>query len=201
MAKHSATKPGAKDAVVKTLPMKETASRDLAVKAPPSKNGGARVGQGRDASLKDVVKHAVLKNAMAIATDAALKGVEVKGVEAEAVDVKDVQVEDVEVKESPEVEQHAFFKTCAENHGIRLHRIHVLSATKLGSFQSTLVFDCQCGQRWLLRVMQGDVVSVNTGILEELRRGREGQATAPPGFPGAPGAAVTQPVSPRRPRA
>jgi hypothetical protein len=90
------------------------------------------------------------------------------------------------LKEASEVEQHGRFKVCAETHGIRLHRIHVLSATKLGSFQSTLVFDCVCGQRWLLRVMQGDVVSVDTGILEELRRGREGQATAPPGYPGAP---------------
>jgi hypothetical protein len=89
-------------------------------------------------------------------------------------------------RDSPEVEQHARFKNCAERHGIRLHRIHVLSATKVGSFQSTAVFDCVCGQRWLLRIMQGDVVSVDTGILEELRRGREGQATAPPGFPGAP---------------
>ena len=92
----------------------------------------------------------------------------------------------VALKEAAEVEQHGRFKVCAETHGIRLHRIHVLSATKLGSFQSTLVFDCVCGQRWLLRVMQGDVVSVDTGILEELRRGREGQATAPPGYPGAP---------------
>jgi hypothetical protein len=87
---------------------------------------------------------------------------------------------------SVEVEQHARFRRCAESHGVRLHRIHVLSATKAGSFQSTAVFDCTCGQRWLLRVMQGDVVSVDSGVLEELRRGREGQATAPPGFPAAP---------------
>jgi hypothetical protein len=95
-------------------------------------------------------------------------------------------------KVNTEVEQHARFKSCAEDHGIRLHRIHLLSATKVGSFQSTIVFDCGCGQRWLLRVMQGDVVSVDTEILEELRRGREGQATAPPGFPGAP----DEPVAP-----
>ena len=100
--------------------------------------------------------------------------------------VEDAPPVPVALKEAAEVEQHARFKVCAETHGVRLHRIHVLSATKLGSFQSTLVFDCVCGQRWLLRVMQGDVVSVDTGILEELRRGREGQATAPPGYPGAP---------------
>ncbi len=78
------------------------------------------------------------------------------------------------------------FKQCAASHGIRLHRIHVLSATKSGSFQSTVVFDCRCGQRWLLRVLQGDVVAVDGEVLGELKRGREGQATAPPGYAGAP---------------
>jgi len=47
-----------------------------------------------------------------------------------------------------------------------------------------VVFDCSCGQRWLLRVSQGEVASVDGQILGELRRGREGQATSPPGFPG-----------------
>lgn len=84
-----------------------------------------------------------------------------------------------------EVQQHARFKSCTERHGLRLHRIHVLSAGSTGSFQSTLVFDCVCGLRWLLRVAHGDVVSVDRAVLEELRRGREGQVTAPPGFPGA----------------
>lgn len=84
-----------------------------------------------------------------------------------------------------EVRQHARFKICTERHGLALHRIHVLSAGSTGSFQSTLVFDCICGLRWLLRVAHGDVVAVDRAILEELRRGREGQVTAPPGFPGA----------------
>jgi hypothetical protein len=85
-----------------------------------------------------------------------------------------------------EVQSHGRFKTCAEGHGLRLHRIHVLSAGSTGSFQSTLVFDCTCGLRWLLRVSHGDVVAVDRSVLEELRRGREGQVTAPPGFAGAP---------------
>jgi hypothetical protein len=33
-------------------------------------------------------------------------------------------------------------------------------------------------------VTQGEAVAVDTGILAELARGREGQVTAPPGFPG-----------------
>jgi hypothetical protein len=84
-----------------------------------------------------------------------------------------------------EVQQHARFKTCTERHGLQLHRIHVLSAGSTGSFQSTVVFDCVCGMRWLLRVAHGDVVSVDRAVLDELRRGREGQVTAPPGFPAA----------------
>lgn len=89
-------------------------------------------------------------------------------------------------KTAPEVAQHARFKICTEQHGVRLHRIHLLSATSTGTFQSTVVFDCVCGQRWLLRVVHGDVVSVDRRILDELRRGREGQVTAPPGFAAAP---------------
>lgn len=85
-----------------------------------------------------------------------------------------------------EVQGHARFKLCTERHGLRLHRIHVLSAGSTGSFQSTVVFDCACGLRWLLRVAHGDVVAVDRTILEELRRGRAGQLTAPPGFAGAP---------------
>jgi hypothetical protein len=46
------------------------------------------------------------------------------------------------------------------------------------------VFDCTCGQRWLMRVSQADVVSIDGEVLEELRRLRDGQATAPPGFAG-----------------
>jgi len=84
-----------------------------------------------------------------------------------------------------EVQWHARFKVCTERHGLRLHRIHVLSAGSTGSFQSTVVFDCACGLRWLLRVAHGDVVAVDRTILEELRQGREGQVTAPPGFAGA----------------
>lgn len=85
-----------------------------------------------------------------------------------------------------EVAQPGGFGTCAAGHGLRLHRIHLLSATRAQGFQSSVVFDCSCGQRWLLRVMQGDVVSVSGEILAQLSRGREGQVTRPPGFPGAP---------------
>jgi hypothetical protein len=83
-----------------------------------------------------------------------------------------------------EHESHARFRVCAEQHGLRLHRAHLLSATRAGSFPSTWVFDCACGQRWLLRVGQADVVPVDSGVLERLRRERDGQPTAPPGFPG-----------------
>lgn len=85
-----------------------------------------------------------------------------------------------------ERELSPLFKQCAASHGLRLHRIHLLSATKAGSFQSSIVLDCRCGQRWLLRVLQGDVVAVDGEVLAQLSRGREGQATAPPGFPGDP---------------
>jgi hypothetical protein len=88
-----------------------------------------------------------------------------------------------------ELQQHALFRVCAETHGVRLHRIHLLAATKDGGFQSTQVFDCVCGQRWLLRISQAEVVSVDPSVLAELRETREGQPTAPPGFPGAPIAA------------
>jgi hypothetical protein len=79
------------------------------------------------------------------------------------------------------------FKVCASDreHGLKLHRIHLQSPTKSGSFQSSVVFDCRCGQRWLLRVLQGDVVAVDGAVLADLRRGREGQATAPPGYAAA----------------
>jgi hypothetical protein len=83
-------------------------------------------------------------------------------------------------------EQHARFRACAERHGLRLHRTHVLAPTKTGTFASTWIFDCGCGQRWLLRVTQGEAVSVDGAVLDQLRRDREGQATAPPGFPGLP---------------
>lgn len=85
-----------------------------------------------------------------------------------------------------EVRWHARFKVCTERHGLCLHRIHVLSAGSTGSFQATVVFDCRCGLRWLLRVAHGDVVAVDQAVLKELRRGRAGQVTAPPGFAGAP---------------
>jgi hypothetical protein len=86
-----------------------------------------------------------------------------------------------------EIQWHARFKACTQRHGLHLHRIYVLSAGSTGSFQSTVVFDCTCGRRWLLRVAHGDVVAVDRALLDELRRGREGQVTAPPGFAGAPG--------------
>jgi hypothetical protein len=95
----------------------------------------------------------------------------------------------VKAKGASELEQHALFRVCAETHGVRLHRIHLLAATKDGGFHCSQVFDCVCGQRWLLRVTQAEVVSVEPSILAELREGREGQPTAPPGFPGAPASA------------
>jgi hypothetical protein len=83
-----------------------------------------------------------------------------------------------------EIQPHARFRVCAASHGLSLHRIHPLSGGKVGSLQSTVVFDCTCGQRWLMRVSQADVVSIDGEVLEELRRLRDGQATAPPGFAG-----------------
>ena len=83
-----------------------------------------------------------------------------------------------------EVETHAQFRGCAAEHGLRLHRIHLLAGGKPGTLQSTVVFDCTCGQRWLMRVAQGDVVSVDGEVIEQLKRARDGQATAPPGFAG-----------------
>jgi hypothetical protein len=86
-------------------------------------------------------------------------------------------------RETPEHASHARFRMCAERHGLKLHRTHLLSATRTGSLPSTWVFDCGCGQRWLLRVSHADVVPVDVEVLERLRRARDGQPTAPPGFP------------------
>lgn len=86
-----------------------------------------------------------------------------------------------------EIEIHARFRSCTSEHGLKLHRIHLLAGGKAGALQSTIVFDCSCGQRWLMRVAQGDAVSVDGAILSRLQRARDGQATAPPGFPGAAG--------------
>lgn len=88
-------------------------------------------------------------------------------------------------KAPAEIEPHARFRACAAEHGLKLHRIHLLASGKVGSLQSTLVFDCTCGRRWLMRVVQADVVAVDGELLAELRRARDGQPTAPPGFPGA----------------
>lgn len=85
-----------------------------------------------------------------------------------------------------EVEPHTHFRGCAAEHGLRLHRIHLLASGKPGTLQSTVVFDCPCGRRWLMRVAQADVVSVDARVLEQLKRARDGQATAPPGFAGGP---------------
>jgi hypothetical protein len=84
------------------------------------------------------------------------------------------------------VEPHTHFRSCAAEHGLRLHRIHLLAGGRPGALQSTVVLDCTCGRRWLMRVTQGDVVSVDGEVLEQLKRARDGQATAPPGFAGAP---------------
>ena len=84
-----------------------------------------------------------------------------------------------------EEELEARFKGCAASHGLALHRIHLQSAARKGGFAATAVLDCTCGQRWLIRVGQAEVVAVNSDILVELRKGREGQPTSPPGHPGA----------------
>ena len=169
MARHATRTPSKAPARESAATRDTSVHRDTPVNRAPAVKDPAP----RETAVKPPVKEAAPR-AAAVADVAPVQGV--------------LPVEGV-LKETAEVEQHGRFKGCAETHGVRLHRIHVLSATKLGSFQSTLVFDCTCGQRWLLRVMQGDVVSVDTGILEELRRGREGQATAPPGYPGASTAA------------
>ena len=77
-------------------------------------------------------------------------------------------------------------RSCAADHGLHLHRIHLLPKSKNASLQATVVMDCRCGRRWLIRVGQGEVVAVDGAVLGELRRGREKQVTAPPGFAGAP---------------
>jgi hypothetical protein len=84
-----------------------------------------------------------------------------------------------------DIAPHTRFKACAAEHGLHLHRIHLLNGGKPGTMQSTVVFDCSCGQRWLMRVAQGDVVSVDGEVIETLKRARDGQTTAPPGFAGA----------------
>ena len=83
-----------------------------------------------------------------------------------------------------DVEPHTRFRACAAEHGLRLHRIHLLAGGKPGTMQSTVIFDCSCGQRWLMRVSQADVVSVEGEVLDQLKRARDGQPTAPPGFAG-----------------
>jgi hypothetical protein len=84
-----------------------------------------------------------------------------------------------------EILPHARFRDCASSHRLRLHRIHLLAGGKPGSLQSTVIFDCTCGQRWLMKVAQGDVVAVDAALLAQLSKARDGQATAPPGFAGA----------------
>lgn len=89
-------------------------------------------------------------------------------------------------RSATDVLPHARFRSCASSHGLRLHRIHPMAGAKVGTMQSTVVFDCRCGQRWLMKVQHGDVVSVDGEVLESLRRARDGQVTAPPGFAAAP---------------
>lgn len=83
-----------------------------------------------------------------------------------------------------QADQAGAFRDCVGSHGLRLHRIH-LPASPRASLQATVVFDCACGLRWLLRVNEGEVVSADGDALAAAKRGREGLATAPPGFPGA----------------
>ncbi|MGH9399571.1 MAG: hypothetical protein ACRD00_04325 [Thermoanaerobaculia bacterium] len=80
--------------------------------------------------------------------------------------------------------QRGAFRHCAASHGLRLHRIHLPAVVRVG-LKATVVFDCSCGLRWLMRANEGEVVSADGEALAELKRGREALATAPPGFPGA----------------
>lgn len=84
-----------------------------------------------------------------------------------------------------EEELETRFRDCAAAHGLALHRIHLQSAARKGGFAATVVLDCTCGQRWLMRVGQAEVVTVSSDVLVELRKGREGQPTSPPGHPGS----------------
>ncbi len=61
-----------------------------------------------------------------------------------------------------QVEPHVRFRACASTHGLRLHRIHMLASGKAGALQSTVVFDCSCGQRWLTSPLLRS--SVVTGV-------------------------------------
>lgn len=83
-----------------------------------------------------------------------------------------------------EADQPSAFRQCAASHELQLHRIHVPASAR-GGLQATIVFDCSCGMRWLMRVEGGGVVGADGEMLAALKRGREGLATAPPGVPGA----------------
>ena len=76
------------------------------------------------------------------------------------------------------------FRQCAAWHGLRLHRIHLPALARAG-LKATMVFDCNCGLRWLMRANEGEVISADAEPLVEVRRGRGALATAPPGSPGA----------------
>jgi DNA-binding response OmpR family regulator len=56
-----------------------------------------------------------------------------------------------------ESDETSAFRQCAASHELRLHRIH-LPASVRASLQATVVFDCGCGLRWLMRAEGGGVV-------------------------------------------
>ncbi|MFQ5830044.1 MAG: hypothetical protein ACE5JD_12945 [Candidatus Methylomirabilia bacterium] len=79
------------------------------------------------------------------------------------------------------------FKSCAQEHGLRLSRIYLLNLNRQMGLQGSLVMDCAaCKSRWLVRVHHGELVSASLEVIEQLKKARDGQVTAPPGAPGAP---------------
>ena len=43
-----------------------------------------------------------------------------------------------------------------------------------------MVFDCNCGLRWLVRANEGEVISADAETLAEVKRGQGALAGAPP---------------------
>jgi hypothetical protein len=79
------------------------------------------------------------------------------------------------------------FRGCAYEHGLRLARVYLLSPNRQMGLQGSLVMDCgSCGERWLVRVHHAELISQPMESIEQIRQGRDGQLTVPPGAPGAP---------------
>ena len=74
--------------------------------------------------------------------------------------------------------QAGAFRQCAALHGLRLHRVHFPALART-DFEATMVFDCNCGLRWLVRAKEGDVISADAETLEAVTRERGALAPSP----------------------